>query len=61
MHSLDSISLFLTGDETSFWSAPIFHFYPQLDKDMLMSLNSSDKHKYLNDFKNKEIFLRMEK
>ena len=48
-HSMDSISLFLTGEETAFWSAPIFHFYPQLDKHTLMSLNSSDKHKYLND------------
>ena len=48
-HSLDSISLFLTGEETSFWSAPIFHFYPQLDKQTLMSLNGSDKQKYLND------------
>ena len=48
-HSMDSISLFLTGDETSFWSAPIFHFYPQLDKHTLMSLNGSDKQKYLND------------
>ena len=27
-HSIDSISLFLTGNETPFWSEPIFHFYP---------------------------------
>lgn len=48
-HSLVSISLFLTGDETPFWSEPILHFYPQIDKHTLMSLKCSDKRKYLND------------
>ena len=48
-HSIDSISLFLTGEETPFWSEPIFHFYPQLDKNTLSSCNPAEKHKYLND------------
>ena len=48
-HSIDSILLFLTGDETPFWSEPIFHFYPQLDKNTLSSCNPAEKHKYLND------------
>lgn len=48
-HSIDSISLFLTGDETPFWSEPILHFYPQVDKHTLMSLNRMDKQNYLND------------
>lgn len=48
-HSIESISLFLTGDETAFWSAPILHFYPQIDKQVLMSYGRSDKQKYLND------------
>ena len=47
-HSIDSISLFLTGEETPFWSEPIFHFYPQLDKNTLSSCNPAEKHKYLN-------------
>ena len=48
-HSIDSISLFLTGDETPFWSEPIFHFYPQVDKHALSNCNHTEKHKYLND------------
>lgn len=47
-HSIDSISSFLTGDETPFWSKPILHFYPQIDKHTLMSLNLTEKQKYLN-------------
>ena len=48
-HSIESISLFLTGDETAFWSAPILHFYPQIDSHFLMRCNRPDKQKYLND------------
>ena len=48
-HSIDSISLFLTGDETPFWSEPIFHFYPQVDKHALSNCKHTEKHKYLND------------
>ena len=48
-HSIDSISLFLIGEETPFWSEPIFHFYPQLDKNTLSNCNPAEKHKYLND------------
>ena len=48
-HSIESISLFLTGDETAFWSAPILHFYPQLDPKMLAAYSPSDKQKYLSD------------
>ena len=47
LHSIDSISLFLTGDESSFWSEPIFHFYPQADKRVLSGLNHADKQAYL--------------
>ena len=48
-HSIDSISLFLTGDETPFWSEPVFHFYPQVDKHALSNCNHTEKPKYLND------------
>lgn len=48
-HSIESISLFLTGDETAFWSAPILHFYPQVDQQALMGYSRPDKQKYLND------------
>ena len=48
-HSIESISLFLTGDESPFWLEPILHFYPQIDKHTLMTLNAPDKQTYLND------------
>lgn len=48
-HSIDSILLFLTGNETPFWSEPIFHFYPQVDKHALSNCNCTEKHNYLND------------
>ena len=46
-HSIESISLFLTGEETPFWSEPILHFYPQVDKQALMRYNRSDRQSYL--------------
>ena len=61
IYSLDSILLFLAGDQTPFWSESIFHFYPQLDKQTLSSLNLSDKQKYINDvLKDAYEFLRKE-
>lgn len=48
-HSIESISLFLTGEETPFWSEPILHFYPQVDKQVLISYSRSDRQKYLAD------------
>lgn len=48
-HSIDSILLFLTGDETPFWSGPILHFYPQVDKLELEKRNPSDKKRYLHE------------
>ena len=40
--------MFLTGEETPFWSEPIFSFYPQVDKHILMRCSHSDKKDYLN-------------
>ena len=48
-HSVESISLFLSGSETPFWSEPILHFYPQLDRHMLTRLEGSQKQEYLKD------------
>lgn len=48
-HSIDSIQLFLSGDETPFWSAPILHFYPQIDKAALAQRNRIEKQQYLNE------------
>lgn len=48
-HSIESILLFLSGDETPFWSEPILYFYPQVEKSVLMSCSPSDKRKYLLD------------
>ena len=48
-HSIESILLFLTGDEAPFWSDPILYFYPQIDKLALAGRNPSDKKQYLYD------------
>ncbi len=48
-HSIESILLFLSGDETPFWSEPLFHFYPQIDKPELTKRTLPDKKNYLMD------------
>ena len=48
-HSLDSLLLFLTGEETPFWTGPIRHFYPEVDIDALFKMNEADKKKYVED------------
>ncbi len=48
-HSVESMLLFLTGEETPFWSEPILHFYPQVDKHELARRDSAEKKQYLYD------------
>ena len=48
-HSINSIMLFQTEDQTPFWSEPLLHFCPQIDENMLMKGNVQDKHRYLDE------------
>ena len=48
-HSLDSMLLFLTGDETPFWTGPIRHFYPEVNIDALGSMDAPGRKQYLAD------------
>lgn len=47
-YSIESILLFQTGEETPFWSAPILHFYPQMDKAKLLTSDDVKKKEYLS-------------
>ena len=48
-HSIDSISLFLTGQETPFWSDSLLYFYPQVDQRALANCNALEKQNYIHD------------
>lgn len=45
-YSLDSISMFQSEEETSFWTDSLFYFYPQLEKEKLIGKN---KKQYLSE------------
>lgn len=38
---------FQTEDESAFWSEPLYHFYPQLDKAYAISLPFSERNEYI--------------
>ncbi len=44
---LESILAFQTGDETAFWTEPLYHFYPQLNRELAASLPFSQRAAYL--------------
>ena len=46
-YMIEKIMEFQTGDESSFWSEPLYHFYPQLDKSYAMSLPFNDRKAYI--------------
>ena len=48
-HSLESIMLFQTDQQTAFWLEPIMHFYPQIDKKELMERDIVNKRVYLDE------------
>lgn len=48
-HSIHSILLFLEEGENPFWSDPICHFFPQLDKARLFSLDLEGKQAYITE------------
>ena len=46
-HSVESILLFQTGEESPFWSEPLRYFYPQLNWNGLADLPAAEKRQYL--------------
>ena len=45
-YMVNSIMMFQKEDESSFWSEPLFHFYPQLDKAYVFKLSPREKSEY---------------
>ena len=46
-YMIDKIMDFQAEESTAFWSQPLFHFYPQLDKAYANSLCFSDRKDYI--------------
>lgn len=46
-YMLGQIMEFQTDNESDFWSEPLYHFYPQLDKAYAMSLPFSERKSYI--------------
>lgn len=44
---IEKIMAFQTEDETPFWSEPLYHFYPQLDKTYATSLPFTERKNYI--------------
>ena len=48
-YMVNSIMMFQKEDESSFWSEPLYHFYPQLDKAYVFKLSPKEKSEYIRD------------
>ena len=48
-YMIDSIMGFQTEEETDFWSAPLYYFYPQLDQGCAAALSFPEKQRYIAD------------
>lgn len=46
-YMIDKIQEFQKNETTAFWSEPLFHFYPQLDRDYAFSLPMAERITYL--------------
>lgn len=46
-YMIERIMEFQTDDTTDFWTAPLYHFYPQLDREYATSLSLEDKKQYI--------------
>lgn len=46
-HSIESIMLFQTDEQTPFWSDSVLYFYPQIDKTELEKRNFEEKKEYI--------------
>ena len=47
-HSIDSIMLFQTDNQTPYWSDALLYFYPQVEKQEIAKLNFEEKKKYVS-------------
>ena len=45
--SIDSILEFTKPGTSAFWSSPIFHFFPKLDKDKYIAMDEVERREYL--------------
>ena len=46
-YMIERIMAFQTEDESAFWSAPLYYFYPQLDKDYATNLPFPERKEYI--------------
>lgn len=46
-YMIENIMAFQTEEESAFWSEPLYHFYPQLDKTYAMTLPFSERKDYI--------------
>ena len=46
-HSINSIMLFQTDDQTPYWSDALLYFYPQIEKKELSKRNLIDRRQYV--------------
>lgn len=46
-YMIERIMAFQTEDESAFWSEPLYHFYPQLDKVYATSLPFPERKEYI--------------
>lgn len=46
-YMIQQVMLFQTEDESAFWTEPLYHFYPQLDKDYAASLSFPERKAYI--------------
>ena len=49
MHSIDSILLFQTDEQTPYWSDPVFFFYPQLSREEFVKCKPEWRAEYITD------------
>ena len=48
-HSIDSIMLFQTDEQTPYWSDALLYFYPQIEKQKLVQLDFEEKKTYISE------------
>ena len=46
-YMIEQIMEFQTEDESAFWSEPLYHFYPQLDRTYATSLSFAERKSYI--------------
>ena len=46
-YSIESIMLFQTEEQSSFWSEPLLYFYPEIDKNEITGRDLAGRKEYL--------------